>query len=65
MGIELDDDEAWRADGVCAEVDPYLRFPDVSDTSRLAKSICAGARSPPNASNPLWPAMNGSGCGEA
>lgn len=42
-GIELDaDDEIWRADGVCAEVDPDLWFPDVVDTSRVAKRICAG-----------------------
>ncbi len=27
---------------MCSEVDPDLWFPDVSDTSRIAKSLCAG-----------------------
>ena len=42
-GIELDAaHEIWRTDGMCAEVDPDLWFPEVGQNAKWAKRICAG-----------------------
>lgn len=42
-GIDLDTTgEAWRTDGVCAEVDPDLWFPEQGQNAVWAKRICAG-----------------------
>ena len=32
----------WMADGLCAQVDPELFFPEKGDQAREAKRLCAG-----------------------
>lgn len=33
---------SWRQRGACVGVDPALFFPDIGDTGRHAKAVCAG-----------------------
>ena len=36
----------WMADGLCAQVDPELFFPEAGAPNREAKAVCAGLRGP-------------------
>lgn len=40
--IDLDEDEPWRADAICREVDPEIFFPEKGGSTREAKLVCAG-----------------------
>lgn len=39
--LGLEDPPAWWADGLCAQVDPGLFFPDKGGSTREAKAVCA------------------------
>jgi WhiB family redox-sensing transcriptional regulator len=35
---------AWMAEGVCAQVDPEIMYPDKGGSTRAAKAICMTCR---------------------